>query len=427
MADRELTRSNQQAHQTETQCCAKPSPAKPTQDFPIQQLQRAIGNRAVGRRLQAKLEISQPHDVYEQEADRVADQVMRMPDLSTDTGKTYELMKSPESAAVRSESERQLQRKCTGCEEEEQLQAKEIPGERVSIDARVGELGYEGRPLDASVRSFFEPRFGYAFDQVQVHADARAATSARAVNAQAYTVGHDIVFGAGQYAPDTRAGKTLLAHELAHVVQQGGASSTDRGNSAGISNNVAARQVQRARLPCSSRKIIDVYSVDLPGATRTITDDLPTANSILCQCGIELNVVGGQSWATNLLDQDPPAGVLNAPASTVRPLTAEETTLLAHKPGGPDVIHVYYVPSFTGPKLAESFWPAQHGEHAVVVSNGAIPVVFPHELGHVLMNDRAIVEHLGLHVHLPQYFQQMQMNSKKQIVIVRQWQVRKIS
>jgi len=77
-----------------------------------------------------------------------------------------------------------------------------------------------GLPLDFASRSFFEPRFGHDFSQVRVHNDARAAESAGAVNAHAYTVGHDIVFGAGQYSLGTKGSRRLLGHELAHVVQQ---------------------------------------------------------------------------------------------------------------------------------------------------------------------------------------------------------------
>ncbi|HEU4887874.1 MAG TPA: DUF4157 domain-containing protein, partial [Thermoanaerobaculia bacterium] len=78
------------------------------------------------------------------------------------------------------------------------------------------------RPLDPAERAFFEPRFGHDFSSVRVHSDARAASSAQALNAAAYTVGTDVVFGAGQFAPQTAQGFTLLAHELAHVVQQSG-------------------------------------------------------------------------------------------------------------------------------------------------------------------------------------------------------------
>jgi hypothetical protein len=80
-----------------------------------------------------------------------------------------------------------------------------------------------GQPLDAGTRAFMEPRFGHDFSKVRVHADSGAAESARAVNARAYAVGPDVVFGAGGYQPETTAGKSLLAHELTHVVQQTGA------------------------------------------------------------------------------------------------------------------------------------------------------------------------------------------------------------
>jgi Domain of unknown function (DUF4157) len=77
-----------------------------------------------------------------------------------------------------------------------------------------------GQALDAGTRAFMEPRFGFDFSGVRVHTDGRAAVSARAVNAVAYTVGRDVVFGEGMYAPGTSEGKRLLAHELTHVVQQ---------------------------------------------------------------------------------------------------------------------------------------------------------------------------------------------------------------
>jgi Domain of unknown function (DUF4157) len=83
-------------------------------------------------------------------------------------------------------------------------------------------LGRPGRPLDAGARGEMEHGFGHSFARVRVHDDARAAESARAVGAHAYAVGSDVVFGAGRYAPGTGEGRKLLAHELAHVVQQGG-------------------------------------------------------------------------------------------------------------------------------------------------------------------------------------------------------------
>ena len=79
-----------------------------------------------------------------------------------------------------------------------------------------------GQPLDAPTRAFMEPRFGHDFSGVRVHTDARAAESAGALNALAYTVGRDVVFGPEQYAPQTASGRRLLAHELTHVLQQRG-------------------------------------------------------------------------------------------------------------------------------------------------------------------------------------------------------------
>src|SRR5207248_3083964 len=77
-----------------------------------------------------------------------------------------------------------------------------------------------GQPLDAATRAFIEPRFGHDFSGVRVHTDAKAAESARAVDALAYTVGEDVVFGPDGFRPDTSAGQKLLAHELTHVLQQ---------------------------------------------------------------------------------------------------------------------------------------------------------------------------------------------------------------
>ena len=82
-------------------------------------------------------------------------------------------------------------------------------------------LNSPGQPLDHESRSFFEPRFGHSFGNVRVHTDEKAAQSARAVSALAYTVGHNIVFDRGQFAPRVAAGQILLAHELTHVIQQG--------------------------------------------------------------------------------------------------------------------------------------------------------------------------------------------------------------
>ena len=90
-------------------------------------------------------------------------------------------------------------------------------------------LNSPGQPLDSATRAFMEPRFGHDFGNVRVHTDAKAADSARAVFSHAYTVGKDVVFGENRYAPTTDSGRELLAHELAHTIQQRGASGAAHG------------------------------------------------------------------------------------------------------------------------------------------------------------------------------------------------------
>lgn len=163
--------------------------------------------------VQAKLALNRPNDPFEQEADAVANRVMDMPDRKAGS----EAFFKPGLSA--------LQRKCARCgKEEKPLQRK--PGEahrtaaQDDLEAFVPQLAGKGMPLPQNVREFFEPRVGYDFSQVRVHTDHAAAESAQSINALAYTTGNNIVFNAGQFAPDTAAGKRLLGHELTHVVQQ---------------------------------------------------------------------------------------------------------------------------------------------------------------------------------------------------------------
>jgi hypothetical protein len=163
--------------------------------------------------------INTPGDRYEREADRVAAQVMRMSDP---TG-------APAVASASGPAT--IQRACASCEaasnDEGEIRAKEEHGRTPRVTAgaegRIDALRGGGEPLSSTVRSYFEPRFGRELGAVRVHTDARAAESAREVGALAYTVGRDIVFGAGQFAPDTPRGGHLLAHELTHTIQQTGA------------------------------------------------------------------------------------------------------------------------------------------------------------------------------------------------------------
>jgi Domain of unknown function (DUF4157) len=159
--------------------------------------------------VQPKLTINQPNDVHEQEADAMADKVMRMEQPG--------MQLKPLSIST-------VQRKCTHCEDEEKAQRKEMNEQETHADANlenyVGKLGSSGTPLSNKARNFYEPRFGYDFSQVKIHTDTVAAKSAQSINALAYTSGNNIVFNQGQFSPDTDSGKRLLGHELTHVVQQ---------------------------------------------------------------------------------------------------------------------------------------------------------------------------------------------------------------
>jgi hypothetical protein len=179
--------------------------------------------------IQPKLVVGEVNDPLEREADRVADQVMRMP------------------APVRTDGGATLQPKCAACEETERtetLRAKQgdvhesSGAEAPAIVEEV--LRSTGEPLDAPTRAFFEPRFGRDFSQVRVHADDRAAESAHGVGALAYAVGPHIAFARGRYAPASRTGQALLAHELGHVVQQHSASRNDRSIGSNVVHRVAA-------------------------------------------------------------------------------------------------------------------------------------------------------------------------------------------
>jgi hypothetical protein len=153
--------------------------------------------RFLGKSLQAKLQINEPGDHYEQEADRMAERMMRTPEV--DVNERSDDVGSP-----------LVQRRPS----DGRTAVAEVPPIVQDV------LTSPGQPLDAATRAFFEPRFGHDFSQVRVHAGEIAEQSARDVNAHAYTVGHNIVFGAGRFSPDTSEGRGLLAHELTHVMQQ---------------------------------------------------------------------------------------------------------------------------------------------------------------------------------------------------------------
>ena len=233
----------------------------------ILSLHRTIGNHAVQRLVQsgalrAKLNVNTPNDVYEQEADRVASQVVHMSNLST----------QPKPAVSSQNHGSPVQRMCPECEKEMQqkpieekneglqfqavkddkknlkmqsaddeidLQMQSIEDEKEavvqsnksatcglevtsSVESRIQSQRGSGHALPETTRSFFEPRFGQSFSDVRIHTDSSANTLNRALNARAFMTGQDIFFRRGEYNPSGSKGQALFAHELTHVVQQNG-------------------------------------------------------------------------------------------------------------------------------------------------------------------------------------------------------------
>ena len=174
------------------------------------------GIPSTAARLQRKAMVSTPGDPLEREADAMAERVTR------DAFAGPALI-SPQGGSPLT-----------------QRSAADPGAAAADGDGAVRAAASGGVPLAQELRSYFEPRFGHDFGQVRIHADNSAAQAARAVQARAYTVGSDVVFGAGQYAPATTQGRRLLAHELTHVVQQGGGASQ------------AAATVQRDKDPAAA-------------------------------------------------------------------------------------------------------------------------------------------------------------------------------
>jgi len=182
---------------------------------------RAPKAKAPSNGASSGLRIGEPNDAFEREADRVAEEVMAggrarpewsLSKVSVGTPLQRECAcggSGGASGECKECKKNTLQRKATG------------PGETGFAPPAVHDvLSSPGWPLDQATRDFFEPRFGHDFSRVRVHADSTASRSAEAVAAQAYTVADDIVFNQRQYSPNSAQGRKLLAHELAHVVQQ---------------------------------------------------------------------------------------------------------------------------------------------------------------------------------------------------------------
>ena len=194
------------------------------------QLQGLIHADSSGQAIQPKLTINSPGDAYEREADRVAAQVVQMPDAKGGTHR-----KSGPGLNL-TNNRPGLQRKCScggTCDrcknggdlkkfDPEQLESGRGDSSTAIESTAIVQktISSPGQPLDHTSRAFMEPRFGHHFGDVRVHTDADAAKSTREVGARAYTVGNHIAFAPSEFVPHSAGGRLLLSHELTHVVQQ---------------------------------------------------------------------------------------------------------------------------------------------------------------------------------------------------------------
>ncbi len=172
----------------------------------------AVTPRAGAKHSPVGLRVGKPDDAFEQEADRAADAVVGRGNAGLDWSLSAMSIDAPprrgQADAAASTGEI-IRRQATG----------HAPTGNAPPIVQAA-LSAPGRPLEASTRNFFEPRFGHDFSRVRVRTDSLAAESAQSIHANAYTVGQDIAFAPGRYAPHNPEGRRLLAHELAHVVQQ---------------------------------------------------------------------------------------------------------------------------------------------------------------------------------------------------------------
>jgi hypothetical protein len=164
---------------------------------------------------QAKLAVSEPTDPLEQEADRVSDQVVELGEAEAEV----EDQSAGQDLKGKGAAPR-VSRRLHGNVGAAATDPPEGPAVGESLIASTVASG--GEPLTGAARDYMQPRFGHDFSQVRVYTDDRASQSAKALSAHAYTVGNNIVFAAGKYAPGSAEGNRLLAHELTHVVQQTG-------------------------------------------------------------------------------------------------------------------------------------------------------------------------------------------------------------
>lgn len=333
--------------------------------FVRQWLATAAIQRSQGRRLlahekgdgkaitaQTRLRVSDPGDHFEQEADRVADEVMRMAELEVSKpgsacrigisrarsqcdGIGRQAIDEDEQKISRQavdEDEEKISRQAVDDDEEKiSRQAREAGGHNLEVSGemhgQINALRGGGSPLEESARTFFEPRFDCDFSDVRIHTDSRAAELARGMNALAFTVGRDVAFGAGRYSPDSAEGRKLLAHELTHVVQQTGPVQRKTPND-GLHNSCrrAVENDVRTRLSGGAHASRRVGRLKAPRSIqrRLVTfGTLPDVNALLGLIGpaagltLTLNVANNQTQIAAVLPGVPPSPALRTQLTTI--------------------------------------------------------------------------------------------------------------
>ena len=288
----------------------------------------------------------------------------------------------------------------------------------------------DGQTLDGGVRSRMEAAYGHDFSRVRVHTGNRAASLSNDLNARAFTIGSDISFAAGEYKPGTMVGDALLAHELAHVVQQGGAVSSagpmQKGGSsydaleedadrsavgavvsmwAGIKPGLAdVSQHALPHLKSGMRLSRCSRSTPTPAATKTVTvnitvmngaadnssTDIATSNSIYTRAGCGLRVAAGSNLPLDATQTSTILGADNLLDTPVEPgVSAEQRSLLTFNQTA-GRITACYVPGFTRSLRGRSLDQTVNGApDSIFLGPSAAGLdTFTHELGHILLRDR---------------------------------------
>ncbi len=248
--------------------------------------------------IQSKLNISQLNDKYEEEAERTANNVVSMASNDRHVFSTHSFFQREKSDATQVPN------------------ASTSPAIKPIDTSTLAEKQVEavsgGRPMLEMERSYFEPRFGMDFSQVQIYDNATADRAARSVGALAYTRGRDIVFKHGMYAPNTATGRHLLAHELTHVVQQGEASPLS-------SANILPKDIQRQNNPEDIQCLIDEDGMEAGPFQATSSEPINTSQ----MDEREIAQIGRQALDNlgyeEIIRQSIAAGILKPQSSNVEP------------------------------------------------------------------------------------------------------------